>query len=192
MSKKIFYFLFPISLFLSYPLYVSHKVSKEENPHLYRISKCLETIEYKDENIPSIEARGFLKLFGTHVINTTKVTGKFYSNKALVNMIFINGDSIIENSTIQGRAVIKGNLEIRNSNFMENLEITGKNAAIYSSDLNSIFIFSPENYEGALLLKLLDETVIKGSIIFKSGNGKIIMKNKSKIRGSIIGGKIMD
>lgn len=154
------------------------------------LKDSLKDIVYGNEKIDEIQANGFVKLLGTQVNNKTKIQGKLYCSKASIGQIIVNGPATIIESTIRGRAVIKGSLKVSDTTFLENLEITATSAEISSSTLNSIFIFRPKNYSGTLLLKLNEQTLLKGSVIFESPPGKVISKNGSQVKSSIVNGTL--
>lgn len=141
------------------------------------------------ETVNSIQVKSSLKLFGTTVKESTEVEGHFYCENAHTGMLLINGSAEIVSSTIGSRAAIKGELSIIDSNFIENLEFTGKKLQISSSVLNSIFIFAPEDFSGELILELDKNTLLKGSVIFQGARGKVLLKNQSQINGQIVGGE---
>ncbi|MFT4554073.1 MAG: hypothetical protein ACI9S8_002718 [Chlamydiales bacterium] len=152
----------------------------------------LKILEYGEEKVESIQENAFVKLFKTNVWKTTNVKGRFYCKEANTGQLTIDGPAVIEDSTIRGRVVVMGPLTIKNSIFIENLEITGKKSFIYGSTINSVFMFRPKGYTGKLVLEVSDNTFLKGSVIFDSGEGEVILKGGSKIRGAVIKGILID
>lgn len=152
----------------------------------------LKILEYGEEKVDSIQEKGFVKLFKTKVWKTTSVNGRFYCKEANTGQLNIKGPTVIEDSTIRGRAVVEGPLTVKNTKFIENLEITGKKAFFYGSTVNSVFMFRPKGYTGKLVLEVRDNTFLKGSVIFESGEGEVILREGSKIRGAVIKGKLID
>ena len=172
----------PIFLFFTF-FTVSNIIAKQEN---------LKVFEYGEEKVDSIQENGFVKLLKTKVWKTTNVKGRFYCKEANTGQLNIQGPTVLEDSTIRGRAVVKGTLTVKNTKFIENLEITGKKAFFYGSTVNSVFMFRPKGYTGKLVLEVRDNTYLKGSVIFESGEGEVILKEGSKIRGAVIKGKLIE
>lgn len=175
-QKKIFFLFFASQLLLLPTLHPSEANSIEE-------SKI-----FGKEKVDAIHEKGSVKLEGTEVWKTTIVEGDFFCQNASTGQIRIYGTANIDNSTIRGRAVVKGPLKITNSRFLENLEITGSYSAIHSSILNSIFVYRPEAYEGKLVIELFDQASLKGSVIFSGGRGELILNEGCSIRGAVVGG----
>lgn len=147
---------------------------------------------YGQETLENIQIKSSVKLLGTTVEKLTEVDGNFYCENAKTGMLLIEGSATIISSTIGSRAAIQGSLSVHDSEFIENLEFTGKKLEISSSVLNSIFIFAPENFDKELILELSKNTLLKGSVIFQGARGKVLLKDKSQIRGQIVGGERID
>lgn len=103
----------------------------------------------------------------------------------------VNGSSILQNASIAKKTVINGVLNASNSTFTDvqasTIEIVFKNSTV-----NSIIIRKPsQSEEHKIQTVVLNHTTILGNITFEKAGGKVIVDNGTVIKGSIIGGTII-
>jgi cytoskeletal protein CcmA (bactofilin family) len=138
----------------------------------------------------NIKIEGDLKVNGSLkgndlICDSLKVNGSSDIQKAALKTSEINGSFRGDAITVQGLFKINGNLVVENSHF-EDIEAKGREISLTKSNSKSIVI---KKYEEHQVLRL-DNSIINNDVTFESGDGEIILKGDSSIKGAIKGAKV--
>ena len=186
MKKTIFAFI-SLVIFIIFLISISDKKIKEEKKYDFT-DNCFGIVTLKDKVIPSLKACGLVRLNRVKVTGIAKIDGNLIANDLTAKEIFINGDAKIDASYIPLQLNINGLLKSSNSNF-NNIVANSNKIILKKCEVVSIIFKEPfENTDQ--ILELIDSR-IKEDIEFKSGKGKVILTGESKVKGKIIGGKII-
>ncbi|MCB1192805.1 MAG: hypothetical protein H7A23_23455 [Leptospiraceae bacterium] len=159
------------------------------------------------ESFPSLTIYGNATLEGTTVNEKTAINGSVDANKATFNQItvngnfqgteikikdgFFNGSVSFKNTKVSGNLKINGSLISYYSDFKGKIFIDSTEIVFSNSKINDIIIENASTNFTKQTVHLKDKTVVKGSIIFKSGKGEVFVSGDSKLKeNQIKGGKI--
>lgn len=100
----------------------------------------------------------------------------------------VNGAAHLHDTKINGATIINGFLSARKSTFGNIISAT-KNMQLSDCHVSSITIKPhTDSHKNDLQIIELNNTMVTGSITFQQGNGKVIAKNKTVVKGNIVGG----
>lgn len=173
------------------------------NGSIYLSNKSFDSLKIngsgnlKMVNIDILSVNGFLYAENSN-INSLFTNGTVDLNFVKINDLNVNGNLILDHGKILEKAVISGEIEIKNS-IIKNIEAKSKKIIIKKSEVNSIkvseinktifswFSWIPWFKNNDLIIELHD-TIIHGDIIFEEKNGKVLIYGNSIIHGHIING----
>lgn len=110
-----------------------------------------------------------------------------FNDQAFENLI-VNGVANVHNVSVHHETVINGVLTAGNSNF-DTITISTTHMALNNCTVNSIIVRQTEPKKEQIVE--LSNSSVNGSITFEQGNGKVIVKNGSAIKGNITGGVLV-
>jgi cytoskeletal protein CcmA (bactofilin family) len=157
----------------------------------FRSSNSLSgSVSLANKQMDNLQACGTIRIDNVSVAGDVKINGTLSGDRLKVSgVLAINGTCIMSNMHINGTTNINGFLNANNSNFSK-IEMSTKKLVLVNSAADSILIRKPGLTETQQQIIDLDNTTIKGDICFENGDGKIIVRNSSKIYGSITGGTL--
>ncbi len=139
--------------------------------------------------LESLNHDGNARISHAKIMKTTRVHGRLICNDSDLWVTLVDGDAYFKKSTFTGRVAIKGSFVAEESNFMENIELTTNKAIIRNSRLNTILVFPVMEGDAEQCIEIYNSD-IKGSVVFYSKKGKVMMDADSIIRGEVVGGEI--
>lgn len=161
-----------------------------------------------NETIPSITIHGPATMNGTNILELAEINGLLNATKASFNRLHMNGNfqgqevSIKEGefngsvgiikSKVTGTISIYGLLIASESEFLDKIIFDSSEIYISNSKVQDILVLNSSEYSPAQKIYLKEGTVIKGTIIFNSGKGEVVVSSDSVISQSqVVGGKIV-
>jgi len=137
---------------------------------------------------------GTVTLSGTHVKNTVRVSAGFFSaEKSDLNSIdFSAGKSTFKDSRLKGNQlkIAAGHVDFDKTNVEHDIEIFSPDVVLEDSVFRNIVIpTTPQSKD--VIMRIKGRSLVKGSITFTGGNGKVCIENNSKVNGRIMGAQII-
>jgi cytoskeletal protein CcmA (bactofilin family) len=163
----------------------------------------IENATYQD-----LVVNGALSANNITFVKELVVNGSAQINKSVINQtVIINGNSdindceIIGNGEFNGNVVfddvkthaqlnLKGNIKISRSKFLKSIDITSAKA-IFNDDTiieSDIINYSSKGFTSPVIT--IQDSIVKGNIIFKNKTGVVILVGHRQILGNVINGEI--
>lgn len=137
-------------------------------------------------------------------IEAKKITvyGPLEIDHSKMTALEIYGPLEIEDSSVDKGVVVRGSFEAEEAKFLSVVEVYGsfkskesefagdllimsESAEFKKSKCKTIILDDSQTKEGATLT--LKETTVDGDVTFKSGKGKLVLKDGAKVTGSVTG-----
>jgi len=139
--------------------------------------------------LDNIHLQGYVSLMDVTVGGDSIIEGLLQAKKSkFTGNIKVKGSANLKASRVFGKTSIVGALEVENSRFRD-IEITAKQAVFNQSQARSLTIKPTQNMPQRIYLQ--GGTLIRGNIVFESGNGEVIKSDQARIQGQVIGGQIV-
>lgn len=136
--------------------------------------------------IDKVNVYGFAEIDLTEIGKSISVRGPLQiSGSQIEGYIEAEGPVEINDSVIQGVTNIIGDLDAENTAFNNDINITSRKIKLSRVAIEGNLIIHGRKTEQ--VLELNHGTIIKGSVIFKSGMGRLVQDEDSKIEGNIEG-----
>ncbi|MBA3813324.1 MAG: hypothetical protein H0X26_02345 [Alphaproteobacteria bacterium] len=119
-------------------------------------------------------------------LNKVTVGSSLEAKKTTFQTLTVHGSATLKECQVFDNTTIDGELTADNNTFHGFLQILGKQANLTNSKTADIK-FSGSSSKKTLIL---EETEVKGNIIFEGRAGKVIIKEHSKIHGKIKNGRL--
>jgi hypothetical protein len=139
----------------------------------------------KDADQQDIFMNGIMTLRDRSVRNVS-VNGIANLHSVSLNNLDVNGPVTLTEVTIAGKAFINGPLEARASKF-NTIDISTSEMNLDTCVVKSINVKLSDNKRKEQVV-MLTNTTVEESIVFEQGNGKVIIKGTSVVKGKIVGG----
>ena len=146
-------------------------------------------IQYGKERLESLQGSGRVVLNETQIVGYVDVNGSLFANGAHLGSASINGQATLYDSTVEGKSVINGSLCAEKCTFRSAIDATAQKVSFTECNLNSIHITKTPWPNGKQVVKL-SNCNCRGGIVFDSGDGIVILKNKSLVQGKVVGAVI--
>lgn len=161
--------------------------------------------EISNIKISKLNHSGSIEILNASINDFAIINGQLKAKKTTFSELTINGDAELDRSSVDGNLAINGSIEADSSAFNGPVLIHGHISAESSQFVNTITLHGNQaEFEECSLQKLviqknnsnmpqtiyLEDTIVKGDIIFEQGNGIVMIDDDSKIQGSITGGTI--
>ncbi len=146
---------------------------------------------YGAETLDSLQATGLIKLQGTSIANSIRLTGSLISQNAKIGTLDIIGEANLTDTTIQHGGTVLGSLQAVRSTFLQPLTILSQKVLFTASRVESLIIRQDASFKGKQIVELKQGTIISGSIHFESGKGEVIIFPGCQVLGTVTGGKIV-
>jgi len=127
------------------------------------------SVSAEKSTIQKLTANGTVHLGHSTITRLSKINGRLYAHHAIFKDL----------STINGR------LDANHATF-DRIKINAKIINLTDSKTKKITVVKPNKPVQQVIT--LHNTSVDGDIVFKGGNGKVILRGTSKVAGNIIGG----
>lgn len=144
-------------------------------------------VQYGPQTIPSISEIAMVSLFGTTVDGSVHVDGTLTASEAQMGSVVVNGNASFTNCIIKGALSVYGNLQMQNCQVFGQISTYAPFLSLDKTQAPSIINLSKQ---GQQTIALQNQTFIKGTITFASGNGLVNLYGGSYVVGSVAGGRI--
>ncbi|MBA3537161.1 MAG: hypothetical protein H0T84_11215 [Tatlockia sp.] len=120
------------------------------------------------------------------------VNGRLISqNVDFESDLTVNGTTSLSNTKIAGNAKFRGNLNAKDSELLNPIEILSDKSVFDNCKTKNLIIKELPSKKIVQQVKLINNTEIVGDIIFNSGNGEAHCDATSRIQGKVIGGTLI-
>ncbi|MBS0633875.1 MAG: hypothetical protein JSR37_00245 [Verrucomicrobia bacterium] len=147
-------------------------------------------VHYGKETLSRLEAKGFVTLDGTYVRKGVDVVGNLSATNSHLNSLMVQGRTNLVGSVVEGDVLVNGFFGAEHTTFRAPLVVSAQSITLKDCQLHTIVIKKPFWSIGQQVLELTDKSICKGSIVFESGNGKIVLTGNSQALGSVQGAEI--
>ena len=147
-------------------------------------------VSYGKETIEALHANGFVSLDGTTVLGKLEVNGSLKIIDASIGFLECSGYTSMQDSTVHEATVLAGFLNATRVVFDGPITTTTQKMSCRDCSMESILVKSTVWSVGSQSIELTGNTVVKGSITFEAGNGKVYLSNRARILGKVIGGEV--
>ena len=140
-----------------------------------------------------VTANGPVTMKNTIVKNSTKINGSLAADRVIFNNLTINGQVNLIHSIVKGGTIVNGYLNAKETIFMSDLTLAVNNLALHNCTTSNIVINSNDG-DGVVspqIIRLTGKTEVNGMITFKQKDGIVYVGPQVKIKGAILGGKII-
>ena len=145
-------------------------------------------ISCKKGVVDHIHGNGIASINDTTITGKTLFNGSLSANNATFSSVDLNGSVKLTQCTINDQAIIKGGLIASSTKFMHGVTVHSNKVEFLDSQIIGD-LHMPRTEQEEQVVVLDKHSTIKGSIIFDSLHGVVILRGKSKIDGEIIGGE---
>jgi hypothetical protein len=157
-----------------------------QEPAVQNVSSGI--ISYGKETFDAVKTNGFATLEGTTVKGALEATGRIKAIHASIGSFSCNGYATLIDTRIKSQSEVNGFLHAFATQFQGPVTVAAGSVDFTDCTIDSLVIKSGAWIFGTQVVELYGNTVVKGSITFESGQGKVIKSPQSKIQGKIIGG----
>jgi hypothetical protein len=163
-------------------------ISAQSGPHTE--THTVGATHYGAETLSSLKADGFIHLDGTHIINSTCINGHTDAKNTYFGELESNGFIKLDNCVVKGFATINGYLDAHHTLFEKEITISTEKSSFDSCSTASIVIKRKSSLIPTQVIEITGNSTIKGSIIFESKQGEVILSSGSEVLGKVHGGII--
>lgn len=159
------------------------------------------------ESITSITINGPTVLDRATILDRIEVNGTINASKSKINHLIVNGNFSgfelnvkeikvngtvgLSSSIVSGTLTVYGLLNANECDFNGLILIDSSETYFNKSNIQDITILNNSFSLNTQKIYLKDNTAVNGKIIFKGGNGEVILSGNSTVTSSqIVGGKI--
>lgn len=161
--------------------------------------------EIRNQTIDKISHSGHLEISHTTVQDSAILNGTVNAKNTTFQNLTVNGDIVLDESQVintfavngsldtddssfKGTVLIHGMISAESSQFNEKLTLHGNHAEFEECELQNLEIKTADSSTPPQVF--LEETTIKGDVIFDKEGGVVLVDEKSKILGQVKGGTI--
>ncbi len=145
---------------------------------------------YVDENVSSVTTNGSLFLKNTIVSDSVSVNGMLYSVLSDLGSLQINGECKLEDTTIRGNSLVNGSFTANRCHFLGGLSVASEITYLENSTASQVVIRRISNSDSVQSLMISGKSLIRGDIVFESGQGNVVIKGDIEIQGDVVGGTV--
>lgn len=160
----------------------------------YNVSPTIQNVNsgvlsYGKETMDSLKANGLVSLDQTTVRGRLEVNGSVKATKAIMGAFDCAGYASLTDCLIKTHSDVSGFLNATRTAFQGPVVLKAQNATFTDCTIESLIVKNPTWVFGTQVIELQGKTIVKGSITFESGHGKVNMSPQSKVLGKIVGGQ---
>lgn len=140
--------------------------------------------------VNEVEGNGMVHLHGTHVTGSTSVNGIVHAQNVQFASLQVNGSATLLQTVVREETDIKSKLNASATRFESTVDVFSPSVRLVGSELKqNLYMHHSGSKEQRV--ELDNQSRVDGDIIFDDGNGKVILRGKSKVAGQVIGGVII-
>lgn len=161
--------------------------------------------EIRNKTIDKISHSGHLEISHTTIQDSAILNGTVNAKNTTFQNLTVNGDIVLDESQVintfavngsldtddssfKGPVLIHGMISAESSQFNEKLTLHGNHAEFEECELKNLEIKTADATLSPQVF--LEETTIKGDVVFDKEGGVVLVDEKSKIMGQVKGGTI--
>lgn len=138
----------------------------------------------------SLIINGSADLEDIKVSKKLQVNGSLEAEECTLNDVSVNGSVEFENCKISGTTTINGSAKFEDCD-VKKVEVASSQVKFDESKVSSITMKKHTDLLGGSQKVLLDDTIVSGDVTFEQGDGTVVLEGSSKIKGKVVGGKIV-
>ncbi len=146
---------------------------------------------YGEETLESLQVLGTVKLNGTTISKSIKVTGNLIAHCAFLNQVEAAGDIQLFDTTIEQAMQATGSIKAFGSIFRQPLVFLGQRGLFSACQMAALTVQRDLAFKSAQIIELKDKTQVDGPILFENGGGKVLLYPGSRVKGPVTGGRIV-
>lgn len=140
--------------------------------------------------VNSLFGNGMVSVNGTTITGPTNINGLLTGDDASFTSLQVNGSVSLFQCTINLDADIKGSLKASSTKFENSLNIFSNSTRLINTRINeNLHVHHTESLTQEVYLD--NNSEVGGDIIFDDGQGKVILRGGSKIKGTVKGGEVI-
>tara|TARA_R110002110_G_scaffold404606_1_gene623054 strand:+ start:61664 stop:62257 length:594 start_codon:yes stop_codon:yes gene_type:complete len=161
--------------------------------------------EVSNLQISKLTHSGSIEVLNSAIEAFSIINGQLKSKNTSFCELTVNGDAELEQSKIEGKVAINGSLDADSSSFggpvlihghisaescefNDQITLHGNQAEFEESSLKTLVI--QENHSNTPQTIYLEDSIVANDIVFKQGNGTVVLDNDSQVKGEVKGGII--
>ncbi|MBA4696642.1 MAG: hypothetical protein H2069_04540 [Legionella sp.] len=141
--------------------------------------------------VNSLVGNGMVSVNGTTITGPTSINGLLTADDASFTSLQVNGSTSLVQCTINLDADIKGSLKASSTKFENTLHIYSNSSRLINSKVNqNLHVHHTDSLKQEVYLD--NNSEVGGDIIFDDGQGKVVLRGGSKIKGTVKGGEVVN
>ena len=146
---------------------------------------------YGKETLQSLAITGMVKLNGTEITDTLRITGGLIARDAEIGFLDVLGEANLTHSHVINGCTVLGQIQAIGSTFDKPITILSQKAVFTDSKIKQITVKQDSAFKGKQIIELRQRTIVDGPIHFESGRGEVQIFPGSYVHGIVSGGKIV-
>lgn len=138
--------------------------------------------------VSQISSNGMVTINGSTVIGDTLINGVLYATDCNLHALTVNGTGSLIQCTINELAKIKGSVTASSTKFESGLQTHSNITRLINSKVTGDLTILHSG-DQAQIVYLDTHSEVSGNIHFEDGNGQVILRGGSAIKGQVVGGK---
>lgn len=147
-------------------------------------------INYGNERLEHLKSNGRVTLTGTQVTGPVEVNGSLLAQDAAMGPLTANGHVYLENSKVQGPINAIGFFSADKSDLQGNLTVKAYKITLRDTTCGPITIQKVMWPFNSQVVELVGKSVCNGDIHFESGQGRVVIRDASNLKGAVHGGEL--
>lgn len=144
----------------------------------------------ENDSYVSLRVNGAASFEKVKVKEHLDVNGAFKAEDCSLGEVVVHGSIDLEDSKVSDLLQVYGYAEFHECK-LEDVEITSSSAEFEDSKVSDILMKkNPQFFGNSQQKVILEDTKVLGNVTFEQGEGLVVLKGSSVIKGKIIGGKI--
>tara|TARA_R110002126_G_scaffold286752_1_gene438881 strand:+ start:4940 stop:5488 length:549 start_codon:yes stop_codon:yes gene_type:complete len=138
--------------------------------------------------VEHIKGDGAANINGTTITGKTVFNGAFSAHNATFSSVELKGSVNFIHCTVSDLSSIKGSLVASSTKFNNRLTVYSNKVEFVNSQIAGD-LYMPRTEQEEQVVVLDKHSRVKGNIVFDGRHGIVILREKSKVDGKIIGGE---
>lgn len=139
--------------------------------------------------VAGLMGNGMVNVDGTTINGAAVINGQLNAEGAHFVTLEVMGSANLSQCTVSDVTDIKGSLTALATDFQRNVDIYSTAVRFSKSNITGdVHVHHSDSEKQIVYLDKM--SVVSGNIIFDDGDGKVIVRGHSKIKGKVIGGHV--
>lgn len=138
----------------------------------------------------SLNVNGSANLKDVKISQELHVNGSLKAEDCNLKDVTVHGSGSFEECKASGLVQVLGAALFEDCN-LKNVEVTSMSVKFEECKVSSIVMKKHSLITSSSQQVVLNGTVVSGDVTFEQGNGIVVLKDGAKVKGKVVGGKIM-